>query len=280
MASRYSVIQYVPNPIADERINIGVLAFDQQTVKVHFLSNWDRVRVFGRSQDMSTLRNFADRMQKSAAAGQLFPGDELSGDELNNTPNHERLLKIVQGWINQVQFTEPRKSLDTVDNLLNDAIATYLLEPETKPKLRDRQAAARIAQNKIKQALIDKLGENRAQELLKPDYRISGKLQPHIFDIAIANGRPLLAAHGLSFEVQTSNQVTDSLAWMIADVKNHQPDFPLGILALPPQENSPHYQKLNEFYCQTILTYERLGATMINENNIDPWASANLAAIT
>jgi Protein of unknown function (DUF3037) len=28
MASRYSIIQYVPNPIADERINIGVLAFE------------------------------------------------------------------------------------------------------------------------------------------------------------------------------------------------------------------------------------------------------------
>lgn len=275
MASRYSVIQYVPNPIADERINIGVLAFDQQTVKVHFLSNWDRVRVFGRSQDMSTLKTFADRMQKSAAAGQLFPGDEL-----NNTPNYEGLLKVVQGWINHIQFTEPRKSLDTVDNLLTDAIATYLLEPEPKPKLRDRQAAARIAQNKIKQALINKLGENRAQELLKPDYFIDGQHQAHTFDVAIANnGRPLLAAHGLSFEVQTSIQVTDSLAWMIVDVKNHQPDFLLGILALPPQENSPHYGKLNEFYGQTISTYESLGATMINENNIDLWASENLAAM-
>jgi len=275
MASRYSVIQYVPNPIADERINIGVLAFDQQTVKVHFLSNWDRVRVFGRSQDMSTLKTFADRMQKSAAAGQLFPGDEL-----NNTPNYEGLLKVVQGWINHIQLTEPKKSLDTVDNLLTDAIATYLLEPEPKPKLRDRQAAARIAQNKIKQALINKLGENRAQELLKPDYFISGQHQGHTFDVAIANnGRPLLAAHGLSFEVQTSIQVTDSLAWMIVDVRNHQPDFPLGILALPPQENSPHYRKLNEFYGKTISTYESLGATMINENNIDLWASENLAAM-
>ncbi|MGL4618228.1 MAG: DUF3037 domain-containing protein [Chroococcidiopsis sp.] len=28
MASRYSIVQYVPNPITDERINIGVVAFD------------------------------------------------------------------------------------------------------------------------------------------------------------------------------------------------------------------------------------------------------------
>ncbi|MBD2294685.1 DUF3037 domain-containing protein [Anabaena sphaerica FACHB-251] len=29
MASKYSVIQYVPDPIADQRINIGVIAFDK-----------------------------------------------------------------------------------------------------------------------------------------------------------------------------------------------------------------------------------------------------------
>ena len=59
MASRYSVIQYVPNPIADERINIGVLAFNEQVVKVHFLSRWDRVRDFGQVKDIDFLQNFA-----------------------------------------------------------------------------------------------------------------------------------------------------------------------------------------------------------------------------
>ena len=47
MVSRYSIIQYVPNPIADERINIGVVAFNEDAVRTHFLSNWERVRYFG-----------------------------------------------------------------------------------------------------------------------------------------------------------------------------------------------------------------------------------------
>ncbi|MEM9544071.1 MAG: DUF3037 domain-containing protein [Cyanobacteria bacterium P01_E01_bin.42] len=76
MASRYSIIQYVPDPIAEERINIGVLVFDRQNVKVHFLSNWKRVRYFGRQEDIRTLKSFAERMQKSAEQGLLFPGDK------------------------------------------------------------------------------------------------------------------------------------------------------------------------------------------------------------
>jgi hypothetical protein len=56
MTSRYSVIQCISNPIADERINIGVFAFDDETVRVHFLSRWDRVRCFGISEDISFLR--------------------------------------------------------------------------------------------------------------------------------------------------------------------------------------------------------------------------------
>ena len=59
MPSRYSIIQYVPNPIADERINIGVLAFDENLVKVSFLKNWQRVKDFG-GENIDFLQDFAE----------------------------------------------------------------------------------------------------------------------------------------------------------------------------------------------------------------------------
>jgi hypothetical protein len=52
MTSWYSVIQYVPDPIAGELINIGLLVSDEQEVQVHFLQNWERVRCFGMSEDI------------------------------------------------------------------------------------------------------------------------------------------------------------------------------------------------------------------------------------
>ncbi|MBD2774779.1 DUF3037 domain-containing protein [Iningainema tapete] len=84
MVSRYSIIQYVPDPIADERINIGVVVFNEDAVKSRFLTNWERVRLFG-MEDIDFLKDFADRVQKAALDDILFPGDEHS-----KIPNHER----------------------------------------------------------------------------------------------------------------------------------------------------------------------------------------------
>ncbi len=38
MTSRYSIVQYVPNPITDERINIGVVANGQPYFAAHGIS--------------------------------------------------------------------------------------------------------------------------------------------------------------------------------------------------------------------------------------------------
>ncbi len=123
MSSRYSVIQYVPNPIANERINIGVLAFDDINVRVHFVRNWDRARYLGR-ENIDYLKDFAQRMRKSAESGLLFPGDEDNG-----TPRHERLERIAQSWMNSIQFTEPRGSLKALDKVIDDAVKKFLVEP-------------------------------------------------------------------------------------------------------------------------------------------------------
>ena len=66
MVSRYSIIQYVPNPIADERMNIGVLAFDNENVRVQFLRNWSRVHDFG-GENIRFLRDFAKKCDLSVS---------------------------------------------------------------------------------------------------------------------------------------------------------------------------------------------------------------------
>ncbi|WP_082803678.1 MULTISPECIES: DUF3037 domain-containing protein [unclassified Anabaena] len=142
MASKYSVIQYVPDPVADERINIGVVAFNHNTVRVRFVKNWDRVRDFS-WQNIQFLKDFAHDMEHEAKKGLLFSDDQFSG-----LSYEERILKIARGWINTIQFTEPRGSLNTVDELLEDISSIYLHErnPELYPKLktRDRRTAKTV----------------------------------------------------------------------------------------------------------------------------------------
>jgi hypothetical protein len=45
MPARYSVIQYLPDPATDERINFGVLAFgDGDHLYARFVRNWSFLR--------------------------------------------------------------------------------------------------------------------------------------------------------------------------------------------------------------------------------------------
>jgi Protein of unknown function (DUF3037) len=272
MVSKYSVIQYVPNPIANERINVGVLAFDEETVKVHFLSRWDRVRAFGAIENIDFLKEVARRMEAAIEDGLLFPGDEPG-----ETPRHDRLLKVARGWINSIQFTEPHGSLEAVDSLLEDCIKTYLLEiaPE-KRKLRDRQAAARSVTSHVKKVVKNRFGEEGAKELIRMDYELKGERKEHTFDVTVANGHPFLAAHGISFEIQTSDTLIDSLAFMIIDVKEANKDFPLGIVALPPTSKSPDYRRLKHVYQKTTKTYEDLGAEVLQEDEVEAWVADRL----
>lgn len=276
MASRYSVIQYVPDPIADERINIGVVAFNNNAVRVRFVSNWERVRRFG-LKDIDFLKDFAHQMKNEAEEGVLFPCDKF-----NVLSNQERILKITQGWINSIQITKPRASLDTVDELLEDIANTYLREqkPELEPKIRvrDRQAAAKIVRSKTREVLKREFGD-KARELLRKDYEIPGTKTSNKFDVVIANGRPYFAAHGLSFEVDIPDTLTDAVLWRISDVKSCLPNFPLAIFVLPPKSCQQHYKQIESTYQKTIKTYKEMGAEIVKENDVEPWVKYQIANV-
>ncbi|WP_008309080.1 DUF3037 domain-containing protein [Leptolyngbya sp. PCC 6406] len=279
MVSRYSVIQYVPDPISDERINFGVVAFDEDRVLVRFLAGWERVRCFGHRQDLPLLKDFARQMEASAKLGQVFPGDQPNG-----LPRHERLLKVAQGSMNAIQFTEPKGSLEPTENLLEDMAQIYLKEMEQQPKARDRQAAARITINIVRDLLIRQVGPEKAKGLLKRKYELLGRHQAHTFDVAVANGKPCFAAHGISFEVQPPETVRDALAWMIADVKESSPDFPLAVMALPPKQAIPDYDRLVKLYEETTHTYTTLGARVLEvlqgeEQQLSSWVVGQLERI-
>jgi hypothetical protein len=271
MASQYSVIQYVPNPIADERINIGVLAFNDQVVRVHFLQNWKRVKQFG-NEDVSFLRDFADRMEESAARSGFFL-EECSKD----TPKHQQIIKVARGWMNSIQFTEPCGSLLDVDGLLEDAAETYLVDTLTqKLSLRDRQVASKITNSTVKTVLKARKGE-QAQDYLKTS--LAGKHDGHKLDAVVANGKPYLAVHGLSFEVHSPKSVLDALSWAIIDVKSSYEGLPFGVLTLLPKNNAEDFSELMSAYDRAARKYSDWGAVILKEDELEGWTNQTLAQL-
>jgi hypothetical protein len=274
MASRYSIIQYVPNPIADERINIGVLVFDEEIVKVHFLHSWERTNSFAK-EDTRFLRDFSKRMGEASENGLLFPNDDPSSGQ----SRVERLRRVSREWTNSIQFTEPRGSLENIDSVFENTINTYLVdEIPTQRNMRDRQAAKRIVASSVKHVLKERLG-NRAAEFFKKDAAaiVKGVRGTHNFDVLVANGRPYLAAHGVSFEIRTHKETLDALSWWIEDVKRLDNDFPLAVVALPPKAEFDGYTQLFEAYENTKETYTNLGATVLKEEEVPAWTNQILA---
>jgi hypothetical protein len=273
MASRYSVIQYVPDPIADERINVGILVFDDHRVATVFLNQWERVRCFG-MEDLQFLRLFERDMQEAASLGFLFPGDEENGK-----PRHERLLKVANSWMNSIQFTEMRGSLATVDQLLQELPALFLKEPlvKQKRKLRDRQGAAKLAKMSVRNVLKRQFKFQEVSKLLDPAHELMGHRQSHRFDVTVMNGKPYLSAHGISYEVASPDATTDAVAWMIADVRQANATVPLGILMLPPQPNTFERSILQKKYERKKEIYEEMGAIVLGENELEDWTTEQLS---
>lgn len=269
MASKYSIVQYVPDPIANERINIGVVAFNEEQVRVQFLTNWDRVRHFG-LEDITFLKEFAEQMSQAADYGLIFPGDN------RNAPYQERLNKIARDWLNTIQWTEPRGSLEDVDSLLEDIASNFLVNLNSqKPHLRDRQAAARLTAAKFRKVFQEHV-KNDAKQLLKTSYSVQGSHANHKFDAVVAKGRPCMAAQGISFEVKIPEHLQNSLSWMIADVKHYQPDIPIAIVALPPKKDANRYQESQQIYQQATSTYLKLGAEVLAEDDVEDWVLERL----
>ncbi len=275
MTSKYSVIQYVPDPIADERINIGVLAFDDQDVRVEFLHHWDRVRCFSKT-DTSFLHDFAKQMKESAESGLLFPSDKAN----NEIPPHERLESFALESMNSIQFTQPRASMRDVESLIENITAKFLVDkPKVKSNGRDRQYAARVTTSKIRQAFNEYFSTNNKKwkDYFKHD--LSGQKGKHEFDVVVANGTPHLAAHGISFEVQVNQLLIDSVYWRVGDIKEQMPDFPIAVIALPPKHDLIERQdrkRLENLYQKSTEILRGMNTQVLDESEVEPWAKKTL----
>src|SRR5438309_1341485 len=100
MPSYYSIVQYVPDPVTDERINVGIIAFGDGIILTRFIRNWSRVRLFG-GANVSFVRQFATAASTWAPPQIAIPGVDK---RIHITPDDFRSLS--GKWINTIQFTE------------------------------------------------------------------------------------------------------------------------------------------------------------------------------
>jgi len=267
MASHYSVIQYLPNPINDERINIGVIAYDEEDVVASFLTNWKRVKCFA-GEDIKFIQQFIDEIKLSLPAGEsqssMFK-QELTG---------ERIKKMAETWRNTIQLTTPRGSLDNAKETL-EAVCPQILVGFTSRKLdyRTREAAMKLVGQDMRKALEERAGRDAADSLVKTNFAVPGKHTLHKFDGALMNGKVYCAAFGLSFELPEGRDIdlwTSYYAWAISDVLSER-TIPIGVLALSPKSD---YKNSNlKKHQEAKKIYQGLGADFLDERTFIEWSA-------
>ncbi len=254
MPAYYTVVQFTPDPVIDERINIGVIVYGDGRVRAHFLQNWNRVRQFG---------------------AKVRPLQEFARDASRMT---EDMVHDAAGrWINSIQLTKPAASLLTPDVLLLDVAKRFLVDPPTTQRhYRTRQDAVRIVRRNVVAALRSRIG-GLAVELVKDHFPLQGQTDKHEFDLSVTNGSPFFAVQGLSFEGPDSNELIKQVratAWSIEDVRRRNRTLPLAVVMLCSRDPS-------DVYDRAMHTFGSLPVETVSEGQVDAWSErmANLVSV-
>jgi hypothetical protein len=263
MVSYYSVVQYVPDPVTDERINIGVIVVGDGRPRTRFLQDWRRVRQFGQ-QDPGALREFAREINQ--AANVQLPLDA----RFDVLQVNEQLLQRMTGrWINSIQVTPPRASLLSPSQLLDEMAARFLREPlRAHRQGRDRRTAIKLAEQQIEAAVVQRVGPINAEHYVRRNLPVEGKLDNHQLDIAVANGHLYFGAQALSFERPDSEDLARDVrvtAWLVTDMKNQDAATPLAVVALSPKQPSMQYEEARHIF-------EGLNTPILTETEVGYWA--------
>lgn len=262
MASRYTIFQYVPDLISGERINFGVLAYDDESVHVRFLDRWARVREFA-GKDIAFLKHFAGRIRESADASSLLT-DVGSVTRLD----HALITKMAERWTHSIQITEPRASMLSARALADQMAAKVLRQGGRTPRVARRKDAQQATINGVRAALDDAT-EGRSKELLKPGGILKGELTENRFDAVVQNGTPILAAHGISFQGQSDGHATNAvnaISFMLSDVRHRYSEMPLALVAIPPRfDVSGEYDRAQEICA-------KLKVDVVDPQKVEEWA--------
>jgi hypothetical protein len=236
MITRYSVFQYVPDPVTGERVNFGVVVYNERTVLVRFVRRWRRIRSFA-GKDVTFLRRFAARVEESADPSVMLT-DLGPVVRLDDT----LIRQMSERWVHSIQVTEPRAGVMQPERMLDQISAKFLREGSTSRRSGlSRHAAASAALSGVRAALEEETrttSADLAKELLKPGGVLRGRLAASRFDAVVQNGSPILAAHGLSFQGQDSDRIekdVNAISFSLSDVRQQYPEIPLALVAIPPR---------------------------------------------
>lgn len=259
MTSYYSIVQVTGDQIADERINIGLVAV---------------------GSDEAPSITFEEDSRRAAQFLGIRPVEveqlvESLRSDLESALGRESALDVLQSlaatWRHNVQFTSPRASLLGVADLVA-AVSPRALRLSTghlaHARSRDRRSAVVLARKTLRAAL----SSVSAHVEVVNSVVVQGKRQEHRLDLGLANGSVRRGIAGFSLEggfTLDRQRELGSLKWTVDDIKSLDRQFPISIVVLPgAAEEEP----------RDLDVLRELGAELVPEYQVNTWATQIAAA--
>lgn len=269
MASHYSVVQYVPDPIAGERINIGVVAFGDGMVLSRFAEGWElRAKRFGKEGDISYLREFVEQVQSADKTMFLDFWGEQRVSEAD-------IRRMSDEWRGSIQLTKPRASTETPLALLKGVAEKFIRAKYSLAPFRTRLQGTHAATWALRGA-IDAMvgGKDDLERLVHRNVPIEGRLDHHEADVGIKNGTLLHGTWVLSFDIGDSIKVEHDVKrtlWTVDDIRKVNKKLPISVLMLLPKHH-PNDDVMHD----AKRMFDSLGAEVVEEGSLMNWAKSTV----
>ena len=259
MASYFSVIQYVANPVADERVNIGLIVYDDAgRWALRHLDGWSRVERFTGLPG----KNFQRHIEAVTALLETASSPQSAIEDALAT------------WTHSVQLTLPRASLRPLDDVLETTAGAVLTDETRASRRAGRPTLARAAHGSMVRALTRaKLG-SVIDDVLEPRSKVQGAVEAHDVDLTLHNGKVLAAVRVLSFPAKRTTyieyEVSDAV-WAVEDLRRSSDKPTVAVLVGPPEDaDRPDYQR-----AQRVL--RDLEAELVYPDRVEQWARTTVS---
>lgn len=259
MASWYSVIQYVPDPVSNERINVGIVGMTTEgTPTFHFLKDWNRVKSFS-GTSVSGLREYLGSLE-------------------DENLTLKKLEVLSEDVTSSIQFTKPHVSSKEPDQLLAWLSARMLTDHEVTTQHSSKKDVISDASRLLNSA-VTKSNSHAAKKLeVKTRTEIQGQHLEHTVDLSLHNGKPLMVATAFSFNKANVRQLSRAVElafWALFDIK--EGDHRVQLALVYSKSINEQNQKLLD---QSIIMYRSIGADVVPTQKIASWARSVVQTAT
>ena len=257
MTNYYSVVQLVPDPITDERINIAVIVFSENgEVRFELTNQWNRVRSFW-GHDTHSLH-------------------KLTNDFLKSNLNLEQVKSQPLDLSSSIQVTAPRNSERNTDELLLWLSDRMLAQRPSGHRLLTKSGVAAETRRSFKSAIKQHIKANDSTLRVESGFEVSGLKRTHHTDVSLHNGKAIVATRALSFLGSSRTILAKDVElcfWALEDIRSNNSGIQLAVIVAPADVGPMANQ-----YSDATHLYASQHVPVIPIDEVHQWADSIVAA--